>query len=78
MKGAERRPEDYRGLKPKVGVIYGEKSELFSSRTLDYMRELIPQQFPAVAVPEAQHHVFLDRPLEFIAALRGVLSTLNA
>jgi pimeloyl-ACP methyl ester carboxylesterase len=77
MKGAERRPEDYRGLKQKIGVIYGEKSELFSSRTLEYMRELIPQQFPAAAVTNAQHHVFLDQPLEFMRALRTMLETLN-
>jgi pimeloyl-ACP methyl ester carboxylesterase len=77
MKGAERRPEEYRELKPKVGVIYGEASELFSRRTLDYMRELIPQQFPAVAIPGAQHHVFLDKPLEFVAALEEMLPTLG-
>jgi pimeloyl-ACP methyl ester carboxylesterase len=77
MKGGERLPEEYRDLKTKVGVIYGDKSELFSRRTLDYMRELIPQQFPAVAIPGAQHHVFLDKPLEFIAALKELLATLE-
>jgi pimeloyl-ACP methyl ester carboxylesterase len=77
MRGAERRPEEYRDLKPTVGVIYGERSELFSRRTLDYMRELIPQQFPAVAIPNAQHHVFLDQPLEFVGALREMLPKLN-
>ena len=53
-----------------MGLIYGEDSELFSQRTLDYMRELIPQEFPAVGIADAQHHVFLDQPLAFVEALR--------
>ena len=44
-------------------------SELFSKRTLEYMRELIPQNFPAIGVTDAQHHVFLDQPERFVAAL---------
>ena len=74
MKGAERRPDDYRNIAPKLGVIYGEKSELFSRRTLEYMRELVPQNFPSEAVAGAQHHVFLDRPLEFVATLAAMLA----
>lgn len=77
MKGGERVPEDYTNLKVKLGLIYGADSELFSSSTLDYMRTLIPQDFPAVAVAGAQHHVFLDKPLEFIDALRAMLRTLS-
>ena len=77
MKGAERTPEDYTGLQLKLGLIYGAASELFSESTLDYMRELVPQEFPAVAVEGAQHHVFLDKPLEFIAALKDMLEKLS-
>jgi pimeloyl-ACP methyl ester carboxylesterase len=77
LKGGERVPEDYRNLPVRLGVIYGEKSELFSRRTLDYMRELIDQPFPAVAVADAQHHVFLDQPLAFVQALRNVLDELG-
>ena len=78
LKGAERFADDYKGLRCKVGVIYGENSELFSKRTLEYMRELIPQDFPAVGVKDAQHHVFLDQPEGFIEALRGMLAKLRA
>ena len=59
-------------------MIYGERSELFSKRTLEYMRELIPQTFPAVGIEDAQHHVFLDQPERFVAALRDMLKTLAA
>ena len=76
--GAERRPEDYANLKVKVGLIYGEDSELFSQRTLDYMRELIPQDFPAVGIEHAQHHVFLDQPQAFVETLRTLCQTLRA
>ena len=77
LKGAERFADDYKGLRCKVGVIYGENSELFSKRTLEYMRELIPQDFPAIGVKDAQHHVFLDQPERFVEALRQMFATLR-
>lgn len=78
MRGGERLADDYRGLTIKLGVIYGDKSELFSRRTLDYMRELVPQDFPAVAIADAQHHVFLDQPEAFVSALRDMLGQLGS
>jgi pimeloyl-ACP methyl ester carboxylesterase len=78
LKGGERLADDYSTLRCKLAVIYGADSELFSKRTLEYMRELIPQDFPAIAIANAQHHVFLDQPERFIAALEQVLTTLRA
>ena len=78
LKGAERLADEYSALRCKLGVIYGQNSELFSARTLDYMRELIAQEFPAVGIADAQHHVFLDQPEAFVAALRKMLTTLRA
>jgi pimeloyl-ACP methyl ester carboxylesterase len=77
MKSFERLPDEYRQLAVKLGVIYGADSELFSRRTLEYMRELVPQDFPAVAIPNAQHHVFLDQPEAFVSALRTMLVDLG-
>ena len=77
MKGGERYPEDYAALSLPLGVIYGADSELFSEQTLAYMRGLISQEFPAVALADAQHHLFLDQPLAFVAALRDMLETLR-
>jgi pimeloyl-ACP methyl ester carboxylesterase len=77
LKDVMRTADEYRSLKLPLGLIYGKDSALFSARTLDYMRELIPQDFPAVAIENAQHHVFLDQPLAFVAALRDMLGTLR-
>ena len=74
MGSGERDPDDYLNLRVPVGVIYGADSELFSARTLEYMRELIPQEFPAVAIEAAQHHLFLDQPLAFVAELKAMLA----
>jgi pimeloyl-ACP methyl ester carboxylesterase len=78
LKGAQRLADEYSALRCKMGVIYGQRSELFSKRTLEYMRELIPQPFPGVAIEGAQHHVFLDQPERFVAALRDMLKALVA
>ncbi len=77
LKDVLRSADEYRGLRLPLGLIYGQDSELFSARTLEYMRELIPQDFPAVAIEHAQHHVFLDQPLAFVAALREMLGQLG-
>ena len=77
MKGGERQPEDYQNLRLKLGLIYGADSELFSQNTLSYVRELVPGEFPAVAVEGAQHHVFLDKPLEFVEVLKEMLAQLR-
>jgi pimeloyl-ACP methyl ester carboxylesterase len=77
LKDVLRSADEYRGLKLPLGLIYGKDSALFSARTLEYMRELIPQEFPAVAIEQAQHHVFLDQPLAFVSALREMLATLR-
>ena len=77
MKDIERQPEDYQNLTLKLGLIYGEDSELFSLNTLAYMRELVPQDFPAVGIEKAQHHVFLDQPLAFVQALRDMCKQLT-
>lgn len=71
--GVDRTPEDFQNLKLPLGVIYGDSSDSFTAKTLEYMRELIPQSFPAIEVKDAQHHVFLDQPLEFVRALREIL-----
>ena len=76
VKDVERTPDDYRNLTVKLGLIYGADSELFSARTEQYMRELVPQDFPAVALADAQHHLFLDQPLAFVDALKQMLKDL--
>ena len=73
LKGGERHAEDYTALSLPVGLIYGKNSESFTSRTLAYMLELLGADTPAVGIEDAQHHVFLDQPLAFTAALKAML-----
>lgn len=55
-----------------VDLIYGANSESFSARSAEFMQSLRP----ALVVHEmadAQHHLFLDQPLEFIRLLTELL-----
>lgn len=65
---------DLRELSCRVGVIYGSDSYLFNQDVADYMYRVLDESVPFVAVPEAQHHLFLDQPLAFVSALRAVLA----
>lgn len=77
IKDAERVADDYSSLQLPVGLIYGADSELFSARTLEHMIELIDQEFPYVAIENAQHHLFLDQPLAFVDVLLEMCETLS-
>jgi len=66
--------EDLSHLACRVGVIYGENSQLFSQDIVDYMFKVLDSSVPFVAIPEANHHLLLDQPLAVIAALRTLLA----
>lgn len=66
--------EDLSNLACRVGVIYGENSQLFSQEIVDYMFKMLDSSVPFVAIPEANHHLLLDQPLAFISALRTLLA----
>jgi pimeloyl-ACP methyl ester carboxylesterase len=72
----DRAEANLRALTLPLGLIYGEDSELFSKNTLGYMESLRPFTAPPVGLAKAQHHLFLDQPLAFIDALRGLAPTL--
>jgi pimeloyl-ACP methyl ester carboxylesterase len=57
----------------RAALIFGEKSTLVSRETASYMSSLMGPRAPVVEVPEARHHVMLDQPLGFVAALRMLL-----
>ena len=61
-------------LKCRVGVIYGEDSDLFSQDIADFMFKVLDESVPFVGIPEARHHQFLDQPLAFVSALRTLLA----
>lgn len=58
----------------RVAVFYGELSDLVTPDVSDYMNELLDRNAPFVEIPQAYHHLILDQPLAFIAALRAILA----
>jgi pimeloyl-ACP methyl ester carboxylesterase len=59
----------------RAALIFGEKSKLVSRDTASYMSTLMGPQAPIVEVPEAEHHVMLDQPIAFVAAVRMLLES---
>ena len=59
-----------------LGAIWGADSVLCRPEVIDYMRTLYPVEAPFVAIAQAQHHVLLDQPIAFVAALDGMISDL--
>jgi pimeloyl-ACP methyl ester carboxylesterase len=63
-----------KGARSPLAVIRGGKSQLFQAEDAAYLRSLIPRNSPYVEIPEAEHHVMIDQPLAFVAALRALLA----
>lgn len=57
----------------RVGVIYGDRSELFTPEIADHMFQVLRRSASFIPIPEAHHHLFLDQPLAFVAAVRTLL-----
>jgi pimeloyl-ACP methyl ester carboxylesterase len=77
--GARRFGEPFReylqAVTCRAALMFGERSALVSRKTAAYMSQLMGPKAPIVEVPEAQHHVMLDQPLAFVAALRTLLQS---
>jgi pimeloyl-ACP methyl ester carboxylesterase len=58
----------------RVAIFRGELSYLVPPETGEYMYELLDRNAPVVEIPQAHHHLILDQPLAFIAALRAILA----
>ena len=69
---------NFRALSLPFALLYGEESELFSGRTIDYMRSIAPAPFEAKGLAAAHHHLFLDQPLGFVELLAAELERLRA
>ncbi len=57
-----------------VALIWGERSLLMPPARVAAMRALLPPETPAIAIPDAEHHVMVDQPLAFVSALRGLFA----
>jgi pimeloyl-ACP methyl ester carboxylesterase len=58
----------------RVALFRGEFSVVVPPETGEYMYELLNRNAPLVEIPQAYHHLILDQPLAFIAALRALLA----
>lgn len=61
----------------RVALFTGEKSVVVPPDTAAYMYDLMGRVSPVIAIPEAYHHLTLDQPLAFVAALRTLLADWN-
>jgi len=77
--GSRRFGEPFReylqAVRCRAALIFGEKSKLVSRSTASYMSSLMGPQAPVVEIPEAEHHVMLDQPIAFVAAIRMLLES---
>ncbi|MBL4679906.1 MAG: alpha/beta hydrolase [Pseudomonadales bacterium] len=67
--------EDFQAISAnnmKMSLIYGAQSESFSEKSALYMKELVPE-LEIVKLENAQHHLFLDQPEEFIDKLSSLI-----
>ncbi|MGR9093242.1 MAG: alpha/beta fold hydrolase [Gammaproteobacteria bacterium] len=58
----------------RIGILRGELSDLVPPETGEYMYELLHRNAPIIEIPQAHHHLILDQPLAFIAAVRALLA----
>ncbi|MCB2222693.1 MAG: alpha/beta hydrolase [Actinobacteria bacterium] len=57
----------------RLALFRGEDSVVVPPDTAAYMSELLGHRAPVVSIPGARHHLILDQPLAFVAALRTLL-----
>ena len=69
--------ERLRSTKCRIGIFRGESSVLMPEEVGEYMFNLLGRAAPVVEIPQARHHVMLDQPFAFVAALRALLADWN-
>lgn len=57
-----------------IAIVRGSRSKVMTEETAAFAHSIAPAGSPMVEIPEAHHHVMIDQPLAFVAALRALLS----
>jgi pimeloyl-ACP methyl ester carboxylesterase len=74
----DRQPGDYGAelerVRCRVAVVHGQRSSIVDADVTEYMAERLGRTAPFVEIPEAHHHLILDQPLSFVAAVRALLA----
>lgn len=68
--------EMFQGITGRLSIMRGEQSVLVTDKVWAHMRAL-RDDTTMISIPNAQHHVMLDQPLAFVAAVRTQLSAWN-
>ncbi|WP_240962556.1 alpha/beta hydrolase [Sphingobium sp. TB-6] len=58
----------------RKAIIYGRESPLFTADSRDYVREQGGEDIAIVEIPDARHHLMLDQPIAFAAAIAAILA----
>jgi pimeloyl-ACP methyl ester carboxylesterase len=75
LRASSRPSRDYlANVRCRIALMRGEFSAIVPPETSEYMVELLNRNAPLVEIPQAHHHLMLDQPLAFIAALRALLA----
>ena len=64
-------------IKCRTALMRGGLSELMRPEDAAYTLSLMPAGTPFIEIPEAWHHVMIDQPIAFVAALRSLLGAWN-
>lgn len=57
-----------------IALVRGSRSKLIGAEDLAYQGSTAPPGSPVFEIPDADHHVMVDQPLAFVAALEGLLA----
>jgi pimeloyl-ACP methyl ester carboxylesterase len=75
LRASRKPPRDFlAATRCRVALMRGEFSAMVPPETGEYRYELLNRNAPLVEIPQAHHHLILDQPLAFIAALRALLA----
>jgi pimeloyl-ACP methyl ester carboxylesterase len=64
-----------RAARCPLALVRGGRSRLMQRGDAAHMMAALPEGAPYVEVPEAGHHVMLDQPLAFVAAIEALVAT---
>jgi pimeloyl-ACP methyl ester carboxylesterase len=57
-----------------MAIIHGERSSVMTPESVAFTRALLPTGTACVEIAAAHHHLMLDQPLAFVAAVRALLT----
>ena len=69
--------EIYRNLACRGATMFGLDSKDYEPGQIDFLRQLAPDK-PVFTIPGAQHHIMLDQPHAFAAAVGAVMAQWHA